>query len=147
MLFGEENLPNRGCWTLRFATGNGKIYQRSRFGVWIRIGEQGVLLSADKGSQLRLRVPFLKTRRSIILRQSDLGVGQQVRPNGIEGAIDSLMRDRTVFIVAHWRLSAVQVSDRIGNWWCLAELWKWNSLRTFGKAPVFVSCFCESQLR
>lgn len=75
------------------------------------IGERGVKVSGGQRQRLALARAFLKDSRIVILDEATSAVDFEAE-NQINEAIERLMRDRTVFTIAH-RLSSAMRADLI----------------------------------
>ncbi len=80
-------------------------------GLDTRIGERGVLLSGGQKQRIAIARAFLKNAPIVILDEATSALDNKSEAV-VQKAIDNLMKDRTVFIVAH-RLSTVRNADRI----------------------------------
>ena len=91
-------------------------------GVDTYIGERGILLSGGQKQRVAIARAFLKNAPIVILDEATSALDNKSEEI-VQRAIDNLMRDKTVFVIAH-RLSTVKNANRIaviheGN---LAEL-------------------------
>jgi ATP-binding cassette, subfamily B, putative efflux pump len=75
------------------------------------IGERGVKISGGQRQRLALARAFLKDSRIVILDEATSAVDFEAE-NQIHEAIERLMRDRSVFMIAH-RLSSAMMADQI----------------------------------
>ena len=91
-------------------------------GVETYIGERGVLLSGGQKQRVAIARAFLKNAPIVILDEATSALDNKSEEI-VQRAIDNLMRDKTVFVIAH-RLSTVKNADRIAviNEGRLAEL-------------------------
>ena len=92
------------------------------------IGERGVLLSGGQKQRIGIARAFLKNAPILILDEATSALDNQAEKI-VQQAIENLMKDRTVFVIAH-RLTTVQNATRIavikdGN---LVELGNHNEL-------------------
>ncbi len=97
-------------------------------GLDTNIGERGVLLSGGQKQRIGIARAFLKNAPILILDEATSALDNEAEKI-VQQAIENLMKDRTVFVIAH-RLTTVQNADRIavikdGN---LAELGNHNEL-------------------
>ena len=95
------------------------------------IGERGVLLSGGQKQRIGIARAFLKNAPILILDEATSALDNQAEKI-VQQAIENLMKDRTVFVIAH-RLTTVQNANRIavikdGN---LVELGNHNELIQF----------------
>ncbi len=75
------------------------------------IGERGVLLSGGQKQRVAIARAFLKNAPIIILDEATSALDNKSE-SIVQQAIDNLMKNRTVFVIAH-RLSTVQNADQI----------------------------------
>ena len=91
-------------------------------GVETYIGERGVLLSGGQKQRVAIARAFLKNAPIVILDEATSALDNKSEEI-VQRAIDNLMKDKTVFVIAH-RLSTVKNANRIAviNEGDLAEL-------------------------
>ncbi|MGN1038355.1 MAG: ABC transporter ATP-binding protein [Mailhella sp.] len=91
-------------------------------GVDTYIGERGILLSGGQKQRVAIARAFLKNAPIVILDEATSALDNKSEEI-VQQAIDNLMKDKTVFVIAH-RLSTVKNADRIAviNEGRLAEL-------------------------
>lgn len=75
------------------------------------IGENGTLLSGGQRQRLAIARAFLKNSKIVVLDEATSALDNKAEAV-VQRAIDNLMKDRTVFVIAH-RLSTVQNADLI----------------------------------
>lgn len=75
------------------------------------IGERGTLLSGGQRQRLAIARAFIKNAPIVILDEATSALDNKSEAV-VQKAIDNLMQDRTVFVIAH-RLSTVQNADKI----------------------------------
>ena len=75
------------------------------------IGERGTLLSGGQRQRLAIARAFLKDSQIVVLDEATSALDNKAEAI-VQKAIDNLMKDRTVFVIAH-RLSTVQNADMI----------------------------------
>lgn len=75
------------------------------------IGERGIKLSGGQRQRIALARVFLKSPRIVILDEATSSLDSTTE-GMIQDALDTLMKDRTCFIIAH-RLSTVMSADKI----------------------------------
>lgn len=75
------------------------------------IGERGTLLSGGQRQRLSIARAFIKNAPIVILDEATSALDNKSEAV-VQKAIENLMKDRTVFVIAH-RLSTVQNADKI----------------------------------
>lgn len=80
-------------------------------GVDTQIGERGILLSGGQKQRVAIARAFLKNAPILILDEATSALDNKAEAI-VQKAIDNLMQDKTVFVIAH-RLSTVQNANRI----------------------------------
>ena len=80
-------------------------------GLDAHIGERGALLSGGQRQRVAIARAFLKNAPIVILDEATSALDNKSEAV-VQQAIDNLMKDRTVFVIAH-RLSTVQNADQI----------------------------------
>ena len=80
-------------------------------GINTEIGERGILLSGGQKQRVPLARAFLKNAPIVVLDEATSALDNKSE-RVVQQAIDNLMRDKTVFVIAH-RLSTVRNADRI----------------------------------
>ncbi|GHU11115.1 lipid A export permease/ATP-binding protein MsbA [Alphaproteobacteria bacterium] len=80
-------------------------------GVDTEIGERGVLLSGGQKQRVAIARAFLKNATIVILDEATSALDNKSEAI-VQEAIENLMKDRTVFVIAH-RLSTVRNADKI----------------------------------
>lgn len=80
-------------------------------GLDTQIGERGVLLSGGQKQRIAIARAFLKDAPIVILDEATSALDNKSEAV-VQEAINNLMKDRTVFIIAH-RLSTVRKADKI----------------------------------
>ena len=93
-----------------------------------QIGERGMLLSGGQKQRVAIARAFLKDAPIIILDEATSALDNKAEAI-VQKAIDNLMQDKTVFVIAH-RLSTVQNATKIAviNEGSLVELGTHNEL-------------------
>ena len=80
-------------------------------GLDTKIGERGSLLSGGQRQRLAIARAFIKNAPVVILDEATSALDNKAEAV-VQRAIDNLMQDRSVFVIAH-RLSTVQNADKI----------------------------------
>ena len=80
-------------------------------GVETYIGERGILLSGGQKQRVAIARAFLKNSPIVILDEATSALDNKSEEI-VQRAIDNLMKDKTVFVIAH-RLSTVKNANRI----------------------------------
>ena len=80
-------------------------------GLDTQIGERGVLLSGGQKQRVAIARAFLKNAPILILDEATSALDNKAEAV-VQKAIDNLMQDKTVFVIAH-RLSTVRNADKI----------------------------------
>ena len=80
-------------------------------GVETYIGERGILLSGGQKQRVAIARAFLKNAPIVILDEATSALDNKSEEI-VQRAIDNLMKDKTVFVIAH-RLSTVKNANRI----------------------------------
>ncbi|MBQ9235538.1 MAG: ABC transporter ATP-binding protein [Alphaproteobacteria bacterium] len=80
-------------------------------GLDTQIGEQGALLSGGQKQRIAIARAFIKNAPIVILDEATSALDNKSEAV-VQQAVDNLMKDRTVFIIAH-RLSTVKNADKI----------------------------------
>lgn len=97
-------------------------------GLNTQIGERGMLLSGGQKQRVAIARAFIKDAPVVILDEATSALDNKSEAI-VQKAIDNLMKDKTVFVIAH-RLSTVQNANRIAviNEGNLVELGTHNEL-------------------
>ena len=114
-------------------------------GLDTQIGERGALLSGGQKQRIAIARAFLKNAPIVILDEATSALDNKSEAV-VQKAVDNLMKDRTVFIIAH-RLSTVRNADKIAviNYGELVELGSHDELLK-KKNSVYASLY-QAQLK
>ena len=109
------------------------------------IGERGALLSGGQKQRIAIARAFLKNAQVVVLDEATSALDNKSEAV-VQQAIDNLMKDRTVFIIAH-RLSTVRNADKIAviNQGELVELGRHDELLN-NKNSIYASLY-HTQLK
>ena len=114
-------------------------------GLDTQIGERGTLLSGGQKQRVAIARAFLKNAPVVILDEATSALDNKSEAV-VQQAVENLMKDRTVFIIAH-RLSTVRHADKIAviNYGELVELGTHEELLN-KKDSIYASLY-QSQLK
>jgi subfamily B ATP-binding cassette protein MsbA len=114
-------------------------------GLDTEIGERGTLLSGGQKQRIAIARAFLKNAPIVILDEATSALDNKSEAV-VQQAVDNLMKDRTVFIIAH-RLSTVRNADKIAviNYGELAEIGTHEEL--LAKPNSIYKSLYQSQLK
>jgi subfamily B ATP-binding cassette protein MsbA len=109
------------------------------------IGERGTLLSGGQKQRIAIARAFLKNAPIVILDEATSALDNKSEAV-VQKAVENLMKDRTVFIIAH-RLSTVRNADQIAviNYGELAEVGTHEEL--LAKPDSIYKSLYQSQLK
>jgi subfamily B ATP-binding cassette protein MsbA len=114
-------------------------------GLDTEIGERGTLLSGGQKQRIAIARAFLKNAPIVILDEATSALDNKSEAV-VQKAVDNLMKDRTVFIIAH-RLSTVRNADQIAviNYGELVEVGTHEEL--LNKPDSIYKSLYQSQLK
>ena len=114
-------------------------------GLDTQIGERGVLLSGGQKQRIAIARAFLKNAPIVILDEATSALDNKSEAV-VQKAIENLMKDRTVFVIAH-RLSTVRHADKIVviNYGQIVESGKHETL--IKKADSIYASLYKAQLK
>ena len=111
ILVGNENASEEDIQkALKMAHLDEFVYGLEK-GLDTDVGEKGTLLSGGQRQRLAIARAFLKNSQIVVLDEATSALDNKAEAM-VQKAIDNLMKDRTVFVIAH-RLSTVQNADMI----------------------------------
>ncbi len=111
LLLAREGAGEDALWRALAAAGADDFVERLPDGLDTEIGERGVRLSQGEKQRLTIARVLLKDPRVVVLDEATSSV-DTLTESRIQEALNRLMRDRTVLVIAH-RLSTVQQADQI----------------------------------
>lgn len=111
ILLGKENATEEELNAAIEASCLREFIDSLEEGVDTHIGERGVLLSGGQKQRIGIARAFIKNAPIVILDEATSALDNKSEAV-VQQAIDNLMKDRTVFVIAH-RLSTVRNADKI----------------------------------
>ena len=111
ILLGNENASEE---EIKYAVDNAFVSDFIKDlpnGLDTQIGERGVLLSGGQKQRIAIARAFIKNAPIVILDEATSALDNKSEAV-VQQAIDNLMKDRTVIVIAH-RLSTVRHADKI----------------------------------
>lgn len=111
ILLGKENATEEELNAAIEASCLREFIDSLEDGVDTHIGERGVLLSGGQKQRIGIARAFIKNAPIVILDEATSALDNKSEAV-VQQAIDNLMKDRTVFVIAH-RLSTVRNADKI----------------------------------
>ena len=111
ILFGNQNVDEK---TLQQAIKSACLEEfigSLEHGLETQIGERGVMLSGGQKQRIAIARAFIKNAPILILDEATSALDNKSEAI-VQQAIDNLMKDRTVLVIAH-RLSTVRNADKI----------------------------------
>lgn len=111
ILLGKQNATDKEIQTAIKMVYLDEFILSLKYGLDTQIGERGVLLSSGQKQRVTIARAFLKNAPILILDEATSALDNKVEAV-VQKAIDNLMQDKTVFVIAH-RLSTVRNADKI----------------------------------
>lgn len=111
ILLGKENATEKEIMTAVKMACLEDFVKEAEKGLDTEIGERGSLLSGGQRQRLSIARAFIKNAPIVILDEATSALDNKSEAV-VQKAIENLMKDRTVFVIAH-RLSTVQNADTI----------------------------------
>lgn len=111
IMLGKENATEEELQTAIKMAYLDEFIKSLKDGINTQIGERGILLSGGQKQRVAIARAFLKNAPIIILDEATSALDNKAEAI-VQKAIDNLMQDKTVFVIAH-RLSTVQNADKI----------------------------------
>lgn len=111
ILLGKEDATEEEIATAVKMACLDEFIKEQENGLDTKIGERGSLLSGGQRQRLAIARAFIKNAPVVILDEATSALDNKAEAV-VQRAIDNLMQDRTVFVIAH-RLSTVQNADKI----------------------------------
>ncbi len=111
ILLGNENATNEQIQKAVEMAYLDDFIASLKDGLNTQIGERGILLSGGQKQRVAIARAFLKNAPILILDEATSALDNKAEAI-VQKAIDNLMQDKTVFVIAH-RLSTVQNADKI----------------------------------
>jgi len=111
ILLGKEDATDEEIATAVKMACLDEFISELKDGLDTSIGERGSLLSGGQRQRLAIARAFIKNAPIVILDEATSALDNKAEAV-VQKAIDNLMQDRTVFVIAH-RLSTVQNADNI----------------------------------
>ena len=111
ILLGHNNIPEETIQKAIKAACLDEFIKSLDAGLDTQIGERGVLLSGGQKQRIAIARAFLKNAPIVVLDEATSALDNKSEAI-VQQAIENLMKDRTVLIIAH-RLSTVRNADKI----------------------------------
>ena len=111
ILFGRENVSEEQLQKAIHSACLDEFISTLKDGLDTQIGERGVLLSGGQKQRIAIARAFIKNAPILILDEATSALDNKSEAV-VQQAIDNLMKDRTVLVIAH-RLSTVRNADCI----------------------------------
>ena len=111
ILFGRQNISNEQLQKAIHSACLDEFIGTLKDGLDTQIGERGVMLSGGQKQRIAIARAFIKNAPILILDEATSALDNKSEAV-VQQAIDNLMKDRTVLVIAH-RLSTVRNADCI----------------------------------
>ncbi|GHU16662.1 lipid A export permease/ATP-binding protein MsbA [Alphaproteobacteria bacterium] len=111
IMVGRENATEDDLKQAIESSCMNEFIESLELGIETEIGERGVLLSGGQKQRVAIARAFLKNATIVILDEATSALDNKSEAI-VQKAIENLMKDRTVFVIAH-RLSTVRNADKI----------------------------------
>jgi subfamily B ATP-binding cassette protein MsbA len=111
ILLGNQNATEKQLQTAVESACLADFIKELPQGLDTKIGESGSMLSGGQKQRVAIARAFLKNAPIVILDEATSALDNKSEAI-VQKAIDNLMKDRTVFVIAH-RLSTVRHADKI----------------------------------
>lgn len=111
ILFGRQNISNEQLQNAIHSACLDEFIGTLKDGLDTQIGERGVMLSGGQKQRIAIARAFIKNAPILILDEATSALDNKSEAV-VQQAIDNLMKDRTVLVIAH-RLSTVRNADCI----------------------------------
>ncbi len=111
ILFGREDVSHEQLERAVRSACLDEFIGTLKDGLDTKIGERGVLLSGGQKQRIAIARAFIKNAPILILDEATSALDNKSE-KVVQQAIDNLMKDRTVMVIAH-RLSTVRNADKI----------------------------------
>ncbi len=111
LVLAREDATEEEMWEALSAAHADAFVDRLPDGIHTQIGERGIRLSQGEKQRLTIARVLLKNPAIVVLDEATSSV-DTLTENRIQAALNRLMKDRTVLVIAH-RLSTVQQADQI----------------------------------
>ena len=111
ILFGRQDIPEEQLKQAIHSACLDEFIASLKDGLDTQIGERGVLLSGGQKQRIAIARAFIKNAPILVLDEATSALDNKSEAV-VQQAIDNLMKDRTVLVIAH-RLSTVRNADCI----------------------------------
>lgn len=111
ILFGRQDISEQQLQQAIYSACLDEFINTLKDGLDTQIGERGVLLSGGQKQRIAIARAFIKNAPILILDEATSALDNKSEAV-VQHAIDNLMKDRTVMVIAH-RLSTVRNADCI----------------------------------